>query len=188
VHVIRSVSGAGKTLLAKKVALHYEAQNKTVFMALSTHILSNNGTTVHSGFKIPAQGQLPTLTPSQPAFQRIVNTDVIFEDEYSMLTCTVFNMLLYRVEYACKAVDKDIAKILIVFFGDLAQLPPVCQCNKDDDGMCKACHITASILWSRIPKYQLNASLRHATDPDSVSALTMARNAPFPQHVIDEIF
>jgi hypothetical protein len=87
---------------------------------------------------------------------------------------------------ACASVDPS--SKLIILFGDPAQLSSVCYHKVEEHAMCRKCHITTSSYWSSATRYHLEASLRHASDQDLIIALSLAREGPLPQSVIDHVF
>ena len=191
VHAISGVPGAGKTLLAKAITLYFDDIGKSVMLAATTgpaaSRISKRAQTVHASFLIPAYGQLPYLPPSHTVFQRIMKADVILIDEYSMMTATMFNMVLFRVRNVCSTAQVDFNSKLIILLGDPAQLPPVCKHRKDDDDICAACHISASHLWSHIHKHHLATSMRHVADPEFVLFLGAVRVGKVNQATINAV-
>jgi hypothetical protein len=192
VHVIRGVPGAGKTLLAKKIAVAFQGAGKVVLLAASTGPaacrLSCRARTVHAAFQIPPYGALTSISPGNPVFQSLLHAHVILIDEYSMLTKDVLHMLLYRLSGICATTNTNVSDKCIVFLGDPAQLPPVCHCRDVEEGsICKRCHVTSSPFWGTFTKHFLNASLRHSTDPSLITLLGLARSAVVPQECIDQV-
>jgi len=170
-HVVQGVPGSGKTILAKKLAVAFQEQGKSVLLCASTGAaatrMSKTGCTLHSLFKIPTHGQLPTIQPSDPCFQKLLNADVILVDEYSMITNTTLSMMFHRLRKITASTLCDMNHKIIVFFGDPAQLPPVCYHSTDDPdsiNVCTTCHITANPLWATFQKHYLTDSVRHAGD------------------------
>jgi hypothetical protein len=202
---VRGVPGAGKTLLAKSLAVRFESQGKKVMLAASTGAaasrLSKRARTVHSGFSIPARGELQYLPPTDATFQSLLSSDVIIIDEYSMLTSQMFSLIHHRLDMTARVSGVTMSTKLIIFFGDPAQIPPVCRhrCSpsvpyqhdnsedEDDIVMCDRCHITSHSAWALIPKYTMETSMRHATDPPYITFLNHIRANTPTQETIDAV-
>lgn len=193
VHVISGVPGAGKTFLAKKLAVEFEQRGKTVLISASTGAaavrLSERAQTIHKAFMLPVLGQLIPLRPNHIVHQLLAAADVIFLDEYSMVTANTLNYVVYRLQQICTAINKPLSSKTLVLFGDPAQLPPICRHHKkqpspaedsDDEedvitDICSKCHISASVVWPHCCHHYLSTSMRHAGDPAHIAFLNIIR-------------
>lgn len=191
-HIVSGVPGAGKTFLAKKLAVEYEMRGKCVVICASTGSaalrLSKHAQTVHKTFLLPVCGVLAPLRPSHLVHQILAAADVIFLDEYSMVTSDTLNYITHRLLQVCTAIGKPLSSKTLILFGDPAQLPPVCRHHKEDaqyDTICNNCHITASVAWNLGHTHFLSSSMRHANDPEHISFLNIIRHRKPSQHEID---
>jgi ATP-dependent exoDNAse (exonuclease V) alpha subunit len=81
------------------------AQGRLILLTASTGAaatrLSAQATTVHSGFKIPANGRyLSSLSTMDTTYQKLHMADIIVIDEMSMLTSSLFAHVLHRLREA----------------------------------------------------------------------------------------
>ena len=146
--------------------------------------LSGYASTAHSSFAIPVDdgGRIEPLSPKNPKFQALMDADVFIVDEYSMLTATVLNHILYRIQQVHWSTRKDkeeytdaLSTKTIILVGDHCQLPPVCRHRTNEDEICHQCHISASAHWAKVQMHHLSISMRHATDPEFSAFLTHVR-------------
>lgn len=115
---------------------------------------------------------------SKSTFQRLLNADVVLIDEYSMITSTLMNAVVYRLPQVCQShrVDPFLQKCIIVM-GD--QLPPVCRHSVSENEVCRRCHISNAVVWRNLLvwKHFLLHSFRHVDDYVFLSFLHVIREA-----------
>lgn len=73
---------------------------------------------------------------------------------------------------------------LILLFGDLAQLPPVC---KHRGNVCHRCNIASSAYISAGIQHNMTFSVRHASDPEFLQFLDTIRTRQPTEHEIRQV-
>eukprot|EP00798_Chlamydomonas_sp_ICE-L_P003121 gene3121-biopygen20880 len=197
--VISGMGGTGKSLLIAKLTHELRAQGKKVVLAATTGAaatrLSQYGVTAHHLFALPIRGQsLRPMSATHPARTILDDGDVFVIDEHSMLTAMDLNYIAYRLMQSSANYNTHLQHFTgddtpntrtqdpfahkhIILVGDLQQLPPVCNCKKDDNDQqsCIPCHITRSVHWARGTMHNLTLSVRHAKDPRYSKFLELVR-------------
>jgi len=65
---------------------------------------------------------------------------------------------------------------LVLLVGDLAQLPPICKHTlRQNDILCKSCHVKSSPCWKMAQQHFLSISMCHATNPKYLQFLNIIR-------------
>lgn len=213
---ITGVPGAGKTLLAMKFAVHYEAAGKRVDVSALTGAaatrISRKARTTHGTFGLPVSGQLNTLTPASRAYHAILATDVFIIDEFSMLSGLQYAMIMHQIRHVVQSAGGDTTSAkLLIFLGDAAQLPPICihtrkprratlaaAAEDSDSGteadppaiqpFCYECHIASNEHWQQhVVKFHLPHSMRHDSDTEYMAFLNHIRRHQPTQAMLDDI-
>ena len=92
---------------------HVAAGRKVAVLSGSTGVcavrLSGYATTAHHAFCIPLSegGRPEPLSPRNPKFVALLEADVFIVDEYSMLTASVLDFILYRLQQVHWSSRKD---------------------------------------------------------------------------------
>jgi len=175
--VLQGGPGTGKTFLTQCIAHYHISQGKQVMLAASTGAaavrFSRAATTVHTAFAIPVRGcYLTPLDSSDIRFHAIKESDIIFIDEFSMVTSEILNFILQRLQsiMQCNSVEELLTKKTIVLVGDPNQLPPVCtrsqhaRIRNANNNVCTVCRINAAPAWSLATKLTLTVNVRHSAD------------------------
>ena len=167
-HIISGTPRSGKSFLIRYLSYHFISTNKTVLITASTGTaatrLSSIASTVHYQFKIPVgKYKYPsTIFETDERHFAIKEADAIIIDEFSMLTCNIFNMIVRQlVNVTGGTLLEPFKDKLVLLFGDIAQLPPICEHNT---AFCKHCHITSSPYRSMGKVHDMKYSVRHAKD------------------------
>lgn len=195
-HVILGSPGAGKTYMTKVLIQYFASQSKKMVLCSTTGVAATrmhpNATTVHQAMSIPSNGFLPFFGPTNPRYHDLKDADVVIVDEISMLTNKMLFGIMQRLMQVLCSEDPAMymQKKLIIFVGDLCQLPPVCHhMSKKNEAactdVCTSCHITYNAYWPTAVKHHLHTSYRHASDPHFAQFLNEIRLNPVEQSVID---
>jgi hypothetical protein len=121
---------------------------------------------VHNTFCIPATCKHFTpMYPGSPTFDRLAQSSVCLIDEFSMIDARTLNLVVFRLRDVYRNND-PFQKVLVVIFGDHAQLPVVCYHQMPEGQVCLQCHISRSLHW-RVSEsiYPLTISMRHEDEP-----------------------
>jgi len=125
-------AGVGKTTLTKKIIQIFEDDAKKVVKLASTGMAATliNGQTIHSFFDLGIAKDLLELEKNsklelkKKISKLIVTMDLIVIDEISMVSDTLFDMIIFRLNQA-----QYKGNLLVV--GDFLQLPPVVKNSND---------------------------------------------------------
>jgi ATP-dependent exoDNAse (exonuclease V) alpha subunit len=134
------------------------------------------------------------LRPTHPAYTRLLHSDVILVDEFSMMTALFLAHAMYQMNYVSQSAGQtDASEKLIIFLGDPAQLPSVCQhsrkhvANEESHDVCRQCHLSNSAIWRSFTRHSLTRSMRHAGDPPLMTFLDIIRARKPTQEEIDTV-
>jgi hypothetical protein len=109
------------------------------------------GNTVHSTYGVNAFRR--TFSSLDSCSAALSCSTVHFIDEYSMLHALHFAVVLQRIRtaQACDSINTMLHENLIIFLGDEAQLPCVCNSTKCTRvaGVCTRHHIATSAFFAR---------------------------------------
>lgn len=125
-------------------------QKNNVKLLKPKNRLSKSASTVHSTYVVPIKGVQQYVHPAHKNYAILKQAEVHLIDEVSMLTSEVVDSIMTTLRriHNCSSNEELLEKIIIVFVGDHAQLPPVCKHFVEDSGsVCEACHIVFSIWW-----------------------------------------
>ncbi|WP_457743690.1 ATP-dependent DNA helicase [Sulfurimonas sp.] len=119
-------AGVGKTTITREIISEYESQAKKVAKLASTGMAATliNGQTLHSFLDLGIASNIDELKKNakyeiKKKIKRLISSmDLIVIDEISMVSDTLFEMILLRLEQA-----EYSGSLLVV--GDFLQLPPV---------------------------------------------------------------
>lgn len=194
-HFVGGIPGSGKSHLTKHLIRFFDRENtRTVHLSASTgtaaRLLSRRAVTCHSGYGIPVGGwALPALHPNSDMYLKLLASDVFIIDEWSMLTRSVFDIVMGRIAApVCPEKPTDIVKRkLVVVVGDQYQLPPVCEHHLTNHNYCELCHLSSSVWWTRATHHSLRVSVRQATDPVYLGFLNTLRVTTPSQVQIDRV-
>jgi hypothetical protein len=190
-HVILGPPDTGKTYLTKHLAKRFIDAGKRVVVCASTGAaavrLHPSATSVHRKFGIPPKAKyLTPLFSGSYLHIDLFSAEVIFIDEFSMLTRELLDSALYRLQ---QVNGPDVLKNkLVVLVGDHMQLPAVCFHTHDTDHVCMDCHITRSVAWSTTIIHHLLGSVQHASDPEFLQFLYYVRTKVPTQKMINDVF
>jgi hypothetical protein len=145
---------------------------------------------VRDVFAVPPVGNLPPLYPGNPTYERLLNADVIVIDEYSMITSTMVNTLVYRLQKVCQCVNvNSLLTKCVILYGDPGQLPLVCSARHivPDHQVCVRCHISSAYVWHLpcIHRHYLSVSYGHARDAVFLCFLQLIRQYKPTKHEVD---
>jgi hypothetical protein len=80
------------------------------------------------------------MYPGLPAFDRLVKSSVCLIDEFFMIDAKTLDLVVFRLRDVFRNED-PFEKVLVVLFGDHAQLPVVCHHQMPEGQVCVQCHI-----------------------------------------------
>lgn len=175
--------GSGKTFLTRRLAKHFRAKgdDTKVLLAGSTGAssvrLSKHASTVHTTFALSKHGPL-LIGINHRCRSLLEQAKVIFIDEMSMLNTDLVGGIFFQLRkiHHCMTNTELFQKLLVVFVGDHAQLPPVCRHNTEGcDKVCEQCHLGHSLWWPMMTKIELKCHPRTAGDQDFSDFLDIAR-------------
>ena len=139
------------------------AQNKTAILCASTRAaatrLSGIATTIHYQFKIHVcSSQYPlNIHETDERHLAIKEADTIIIDEMSMLIRMTFDLVVRQIINVTNGtLHEPFRHKMLIIFGDLAQLPPVCKHRED---LYEPCHITSSAHWVQAKMYHMQFSM-----------------------------
>ena len=151
--------------------------------------------TVHAAFGVfggsGCKGRyLSALSPCNPLYSSIANTQVFIIDEMSMLSSDLLSVVLYRIKTSCGygSIQEVLKNKLIILVGDHCQLPPVCDHRTAECDFCKLCHLSSHPVWAKASKHFLQHSVRHAADVGLCAFLDIIRRRKPTQEEIDQCF
>jgi len=124
-------AGVGKTTITKQVIQHYEEHHKKIAKLASTGMAATlfEGQTLHSFFELGIASNLyeleqnKKLTITNKLKKLLLSIDIIVIDEISMVSDTLFEMIVFRLKQA-----NFMGSLLVV--GDFLQLPPITRYNQ----------------------------------------------------------
>ena len=126
-------AGVGKSYMTTEVITAYRKKGRQVVALGSTGVSAVNvgGFTIHSFFAFGISGDFDALSQHDrrnkkrlTELKKILKaTDLIVIDEISMVSTTLMDMILYRLE-SCSYTGR------LMLVGDFYQLPPIVQGNK----------------------------------------------------------
>lgn len=171
-HIISGTPGSGKTFIIRYLIYNLTNQNKSIILTATTGATAMRifrlARTAHYQFGLPKEHDMfrSTLMYTDERYHELRNADIIIIDEMSMLTCKTLNMIIIQLCEACNIdVTNPFLNKKILLFGDLAQLPPICNCTIKNSSFCRACHITNSGFWQHSIIHKLSTSIRRQSDP-----------------------
>eukprot|EP00951_Prasinocladus_malaysianus_P020449 scaffold167289_cov21-Prasinocladus_malaysianus.AAC.1 len=183
-HLLTGGPGCGKTFVTKHIANAYIKAGKKVLLAASTGAaarrLSKTAVTAHRLFAInPIFQFLTPLHPGHEMYELLLHADIIIIDEVSMLTASIMNIIVHRLEvlsHAAQQANPDYRPPVVLLVGDMKQLPPVCKCKGVSEGdVCKTCHISSSKIYGDLIRHELKKSHRCNND-DYIEFLNVIRH------------
>ena len=191
-------AGTGKTFLTKYI-IHTLRQRMRVLCAAPTGIaatrLSKYATTINKAFDFGrGNGMLnKPWNATKHENMLLVNCDAYVIDEIGMLNKHQSFILGNKVQHATNtftSMQDALNKKLIIFVGDLCQLPPVCFHSSSllpnsNVSFCQTCHITQAPLWQYVKTLTLTQPMRQQTDEPLVSFLNKARTQTPTESDID---
>ena len=181
VHFLTGGPGCGKSFTAQQL-IHWGRHNgKRMVLCATTGAaavrLSAFASTVHSGFAVDSKYGVRDLPLANAVLRAIAYADWLLIDEVSMMTLQLLHLVLTRLRVSVKAesVEEILRNKVLIFIGDMGQLPPVCRCKVPDGEVCSRCHASQHFLWKHVQTHVLRTSVRHVTDPEYVSFLNVVR-------------
>lgn len=188
---ITGKAGTGKTTLLRKIVAECRASGKNIAVTAPTGVAAKNaeGKTLHTMFKLKTTMFIPGMMSlgcrlKEYEKRLIRKLDILIIDEISMVRCD----LLDRVDLAiknCKNSQKPFGGIQIIFFGDLFQLPPVVDEDKDAQlySHYENPYFFASdvIRKNPIPMLELQKVHRQENDSVFVQILNNIREGHYPE-------
>jgi hypothetical protein len=119
--------GAGKTVLAKHIAVALSEGGMNVALCASTGAaasrLSIQATTAHAMFGIPASGGvMQNMSPCSPFYQRLAAADYILVDELSMLTSFFLDTMFETLRKVEAGQPASKRRKTLILLGDMAQV------------------------------------------------------------------
>jgi ATP-dependent exoDNAse (exonuclease V) alpha subunit len=127
--VLSGGPGTGKTFLTRRLIHQWRQAGRSVVVAATTGAaasrISKAAQTVHSAFNIPLDGMyLGSMKSYTDLFQRLQKAEIIVIDEMSMLSSSIFNLVLFRLQQCGRFRDIKtmLQNKLIVLVGDHAQV------------------------------------------------------------------
>jgi ATP-dependent exoDNAse (exonuclease V) alpha subunit len=134
-------AGSGKSYTLMRLK---ERLGKELALTASTGVASLNigGITIHSFAKLgigtdSLEKILLKIAKDKKCEKRLLNVRYLAIDEISMLSAKFLN-LLNRILKEVRGNDAPFGGVIMLFFGDFLQLPPVIK-NYEEDGLCLFC-------------------------------------------------
>jgi len=184
---VTGLAGAGKTLWAQYFMHRVRQRERVVVAGMTGQVAaraSKFARTSHRTFTFPRQGMVGVnWNPSREETRLIIAARVWIIDEISMLSshlALLFGHIVLHATNTWGSLEEALKKKLIIFVGDLCQLPPVCFHHKPmqhdpNVQFCDTCHITTSPLWAHVRKFCLTQCMRQAQGSPFLNFLNKAR-------------
>lgn len=155
--------GTGKTYVYNTMIMDALSRGKHVLPMAFTGIASSlllNGSTIHSVFSIPINGEdssILSVSPSSLEGKRLAQTSLFIFDEATMIPLWMFNYIdkLLRDVTGC---TNPFGGKTVVFGGDFRQCLPVLDTN-DKFVIVSSC-ISSSPLWDQFTRIHLRKNVR----------------------------
>ena len=136
---ITGKAGTGKTTLLKEIVRECRARGKNIAVSAPTGVAAKNaeGQTLHSllGLKtivfVPGKVRKWYRLMDDARVKVVKKLDILIIDEISMVRCDVLDMVDLTLQHY-KGNKKPFGGIQVILFGDLFQLPPVVNDEKNE--------------------------------------------------------
>ncbi|HHO42271.1 MAG TPA: PIF1 helicase [Epsilonproteobacteria bacterium] len=161
-------AGVGKSFLTNEIISHYRSERKSVVALGSTGVsaVGIGGSTIHSFFCFGISEDFEALSSLDKKnksrlkeLKKILEvTDLIVIDEISMVSTTLFDMIVYRLE----SMDYQ-GRILLV--GDFYQLPPI-QKSNNESLFGDLLFAFESVAWRGLNLHVLELTKMHRTNDE----------------------
>jgi ATP-dependent DNA helicase PIF1 len=155
-------AGVGKSYITNEIISHFRSNDKSVIALGSTGVSAVNigGVTIHSFFIFGISASLEELVHNDKRsksrlkeLKKIISAaDLIIIDEISMVSATLFDMIVYRLESMGFR-----GRLLLV--GDFYQLPPVVASNGALFG--ELLYAFESSSWKKIAPLNIELTTMH---------------------------